>query len=211
MLGCEVWKAERQRRMVISREGKCRKEGATTTQEQERVSRSLLRVSTNTCRSFFPQLRRRHRNSGRDLRAILAPAISAAHRFHVSLFWSANTTESISSSGHRTRAIAWKYASFTMSIGNTDMQTCAARLRTFETAHQLSKRRASSQASKKKGANTVEWPHARPTPQDVCQALVGTPDIGHVLIVVIAARQCRLLFPPVSRQSRQRSMLPMRR
>ena len=52
---------------------------------------------------------------------------------------------------------------------NKEMQSFAARLNTFQIAHQLSKRRASSQASsKKKGAgNTVEWPHERPSGEEV--------------------------------------------
>ena len=51
---------------------------------------------------------------------------------------------------------------------NNEMQSFAARYNTFTIPHQLSKRRASAQ-SKKKGAagNTVEWPHERPTPEDV--------------------------------------------
>ena len=51
------------------------------------------------------------------------------------------------------------------------MQTFAARLASFQHPHHLSKRRASSQSSgsKKKGATaqTVEWPHERPSPEDV--------------------------------------------
>ena len=52
---------------------------------------------------------------------------------------------------------------------NKEMQSFAARLNTFQIAHQLSKRRASSQASaKKKGAgNAIEWPHERPAGEEV--------------------------------------------
>lgn len=54
-----------------------------------------------------------------------------------------------------------------MSTKNREMQAQAMRLHTFQTVHQLSKRRASAQTSKKKGANTVEWPHDRPAPEEV--------------------------------------------
>lgn len=54
-----------------------------------------------------------------------------------------------------------------MPTGTIEMQTYAARLKTFEQAQQLNKRRASSQTSKKKGANVAEWPHDRPTPEEV--------------------------------------------
>jgi hypothetical protein len=49
-----------------------------------------------------------------------------------------------------------------------EMQCFATRLNTFQTQHQLNKRRASSQQTKKKGgANVVEWPHATPSGEDV--------------------------------------------
>ncbi|WPG99995.1 Hypothetical protein R9X50_00281900 [Acrodontium crateriforme] len=53
---------------------------------------------------------------------------------------------------------------------NEGMHTYAARLATFETPHQLSKRRASGQGTKKKGPTTAEWPHANPTPEDLARA-----------------------------------------
>lgn len=52
-----------------------------------------------------------------------------------------------------------------------EMQTFAARLTSFEEAKQLSKRRASSQSSKRKNVNTVEWPHERPSIEEVCRGL----------------------------------------
>lgn len=50
-----------------------------------------------------------------------------------------------------------------------EMQSFASRLHTFQITHQLSKRRASTQSSKKKGAagSAVEWPHQRPAAEDV--------------------------------------------
>lgn len=55
--------------------------------------------------------------------------------------------------------------------GTQEMQTFAARLATFHQPHQLSKRRASSQTgsnrSKKNAAHTVEWPHERPSAEQV--------------------------------------------
>ncbi|KAK3116650.1 hypothetical protein LTR53_002764 [Teratosphaeriaceae sp. CCFEE 6253] len=52
-----------------------------------------------------------------------------------------------------------------------DMQTQAARLATFQHAHQLSKRRASSTSSrKKKGDSTVEWPHEQPAMEELARA-----------------------------------------
>lgn len=47
-----------------------------------------------------------------------------------------------------------------------DMQTFAARLHSFQTPHQLAKRRASNQA-KKKTVGIAEWPHEKPAPEDV--------------------------------------------
>ena len=58
---------------------------------------------------------------------------------------------------------------------NKEMQSYAARLNTFQIAHQLSKRRASAQtsSSKKKGAgNAVEWPHERPSGEEVSEAML---------------------------------------
>ncbi|KAK4543259.1 hypothetical protein LTR36_005809 [Oleoguttula mirabilis] len=56
--------------------------------------------------------------------------------------------------------------------GSPDMQTFASRLATFQHPHQLSKRRASSQGSKRKngGGNTVEWPHERPAAEELARA-----------------------------------------
>ncbi|KAK5125957.1 hypothetical protein LTR85_011312 [Meristemomyces frigidus] len=58
--------------------------------------------------------------------------------------------------------------------GSPDMQTFASRLATFQHPHQLSKRRASSQGSKRKNAggqgNTVEWPHERPAAEELARA-----------------------------------------
>ncbi|EMD01174.1 hypothetical protein BAUCODRAFT_135901 [Baudoinia panamericana UAMH 10762] len=65
---------------------------------------------------------------------------------------------------------------------SAEMQSFAARLATFQTPHQLSKRRASSQSSKKKGgngngnsnsnsnSNTVEWPHNEPAVEELARA-----------------------------------------
>lgn len=44
-----------------------------------------------------------------------------------------------------------------------DLNEFAARLATFTTSHHLAKRRASSNASKKKKDGTVEWPHEFPS------------------------------------------------
>lgn len=51
------------------------------------------------------------------------------------------------------------------------MLTYAARLATFNTEHQLTKRRASSQ--KKKQASTVSWPHESPSGEEVRPVLFG--------------------------------------
>lgn len=51
--------------------------------------------------------------------------------------------------------------------GNPEMQTYAARLASFQTPHQLTKRRASSQTGRKKHGNTIEWPHSRPAMEEV--------------------------------------------
>ncbi|GAB7366251.1 hypothetical protein MBLNU230_g7809t1 [Neophaeotheca triangularis] len=50
-----------------------------------------------------------------------------------------------------------------------DKHSFADRLSTFQHPHQLSKRRASSQTKAKK-ANTVEWPHQRPAPEELARA-----------------------------------------
>ena len=57
-----------------------------------------------------------------------------------------------------------------------EMQCFASRLHTFQTAHQLSKRRASQQTKKKGGANVVEWPHDTPSGEDVSKQ---RPKGGH--------------------------------
>lgn len=54
----------------------------------------------------------------------------------------------------------------TMADSN-DMHDFKSRLHTFEIAHQISKRRASS-SKKKAGGNTVEWPHKQPAAEEVC-------------------------------------------
>lgn len=51
--------------------------------------------------------------------------------------------------------------------GTPEMQTYAARLASFQTPHQLTKRRASSQTGRKKHGNTIEWPHTRPAIEEV--------------------------------------------
>lgn len=64
------------------------------------------------------------------------------------------------------------------------MHSWASRLNTFQIAHQLSKRRASSQQSKKKGAgNTVEWPHEHPSAEEVCITLLCC-DLQLLMLVV---------------------------
>ncbi|KXT14848.1 hypothetical protein AC579_4087 [Pseudocercospora musae] len=55
------------------------------------------------------------------------------------------------------------------SPGN-EMNSFAARLATFEQPHQLTKRRASSNSSKRKGGNTVEWPHEQPSKEALARA-----------------------------------------
>ena len=45
------------------------------------------------------------------------------------------------------------------------INTLVGRLETFQTAHHLPKRRASS--TKKKTPATVSWPHETPTPEEV--------------------------------------------
>ncbi|KAF2864288.1 BIR-domain-containing protein [Piedraia hortae CBS 480.64] len=52
---------------------------------------------------------------------------------------------------------------------NREMRTYAARLATFQSPRQLSKRRASSQ-SKRKGANVIEWPHDQPAVEELARA-----------------------------------------
>lgn len=74
---------------------------------------------------------------------------------------------------------------------NNEMHSFSARLNTFHIPHQLSKRRASSQSIKKKvggGGNTLEWPHERPSAEDVCCCFflfINTPP--HHTICTIAA------------------------
>lgn len=53
----------------------------------------------------------------------------------------------------------------TSSSSPTELNTIAGRLATFDTPHQLPKRRASS--TKKKAVTQVSWPHETPTPADV--------------------------------------------
>ena len=53
-----------------------------------------------------------------------------------------------------------------MTLPAKEMHSYLARLETFQQLHHLSKRRASSQ-SKKKNANTVQWPHEQPDPNYV--------------------------------------------
>ncbi|GAB1732941.1 hypothetical protein NU195Hw_g196t1 [Hortaea werneckii] len=54
--------------------------------------------------------------------------------------------------------------------GNPEMQTYAARLSSFQNPVQLSKRRASSQGSRRKNAHTVEWPHEQPSVEELARA-----------------------------------------
>ncbi|KAF2480031.1 hypothetical protein BDY17DRAFT_327018 [Neohortaea acidophila] len=49
------------------------------------------------------------------------------------------------------------------------MQSFNARLETFEISHQLTKRRASN-AKKKGGSNSIEWPHTQPAPKELARA-----------------------------------------
>ena len=61
-----------------------------------------------------------------------------------------------------------------MTTPNVEMQSFSARYNTFQITHHISKRRASSQSSKKKGAgNTIEWPHQSPPSEDVCCILTN--------------------------------------
>lgn len=50
------------------------------------------------------------------------------------------------------------------------MNSFMARLATFEEVHQLTKRRASSNASKRKGGNTAQWPHTNPSGDALARA-----------------------------------------
>jgi hypothetical protein len=61
------------------------------------------------------------------------------------------------------------------------MQAFVARYNTFTTPHNLGKRRASAQGSKKKaaGAHVVEWPHERPSGDDVSIALSAQLQCDH--------------------------------
>ena len=98
---------------------------------------------------------------------------------------------------------------------NLEMQSFAARLNTFQTAHQLSKRRASSQQSKKRGGgNAVEWPHERPGGEEVCTQHANPRSYlaswYGMLTCDVTARTRRLLLPPCPGQHRQRAMLPLR-
>ncbi|EME46491.1 hypothetical protein DOTSEDRAFT_169130 [Dothistroma septosporum NZE10] len=56
-----------------------------------------------------------------------------------------------------------------MTLPAKEMHSYLARLETFQQLHQLSKRRASSQ-SRKKNANTVQWPHEHPDPNYLAKA-----------------------------------------
>ncbi|KAF7188455.1 Protein bir1 [Pseudocercospora fuligena] len=58
-----------------------------------------------------------------------------------------------------------------MSSPGKEMNSFVARLATFEQPHQLTKRRrASSNSSKRKGGNTVEWPHEQPSKEALARA-----------------------------------------
>ena len=51
-----------------------------------------------------------------------------------------------------------------------EMQSYDTRLASFQKPHQLNKRRASSNATKKKKAGAAEWPHEKPRPEEVSKA-----------------------------------------
>ncbi|KXS99266.1 hypothetical protein AC578_6179 [Pseudocercospora eumusae] len=57
-----------------------------------------------------------------------------------------------------------------MSSPGKEMNSIVARLATFEQPRQLTKRRASSNSSRRKGGNTVEWPHAKPSKEALARA-----------------------------------------
>ncbi|KAI5359377.1 hypothetical protein Slin14017_G102790 [Septoria linicola] len=52
----------------------------------------------------------------------------------------------------------------------SDMYSFVGRLATFEQPQQLTKRRASSNTTKRKAGNTVEWPHANPPKEALARA-----------------------------------------
>lgn len=85
------------------------------------------------------------------------------------------------------------------------MLTYSARLATFNTEHQLTKRRASTQ--KKKQASTASWPHESPSGEEVCLMF---PCLCHH-ILTLAARPRWLFLQTRSRQRRQCPVFPLRR
>lgn len=94
-----------------------------------------------------------------------------------------------------------------MSTRTAEMQTFAARHATFTQPYQLSKRRASSQGSKKKTKQTAEWPHEQPDTREVGgERRLGTRCI-HVRLTPRAARTRRLLLQTRPGVPRQRAML----
>jgi hypothetical protein len=85
------------------------------------------------------------------------------------------------------------------------MLTYSARLATFNTEHQLTKRRASNQ--KKKQPSAVSWPHESPSGEEV----LLTPSSVCIFVLTSPARSRRLLLQTRARQRRQCPMFPLRR
>jgi hypothetical protein len=85
------------------------------------------------------------------------------------------------------------------------MLTYSARLATFNTEHQLTKRRASNQ--KKKQPSAVSWPHESPSGEEVLLTFSSVC----IFILTLPARPGRLLLQTRTRQRRQRPMFPLRR
>jgi cytochrome c5 len=102
-----------------------------------------------------------------------------------------------------TRLIAGNMAAVTDL--DMSMLTYSARLATFNTEHQLTKRRASNQ--KKKQPSAVSWPHESPSGEEV----LLTPSSVCIFILTSPARSRRLLLQTRARQRRQCPMFPLRR
>jgi hypothetical protein len=102
-----------------------------------------------------------------------------------------------------TRLVASKMAA--VSGLDMSMLTYSARLATFNTEHQLTKRRASNQ--KKKQPSAVSWPHESPSGEEVLLTLSSV----YIFILTLPARPGRLLLQTRTRQRRQRPMFPLRR
>jgi hypothetical protein len=102
-----------------------------------------------------------------------------------------------------TRLVAGKMAAVTGL--DMSMLTYSARLATFNTEHQLTKRRASNQ--KKKQPSAVSWPHESPSGEEVLLTFSSVC----IFILTLPARPRRLLLQTRTRQRRQRPMFPLRR